>query len=259
MRIGIPSLAFDAVGNIFFELGGKTTMRTPTTFLILMILCIASLAVGQTVFTDDSFFDADWTTTIFTLNNPTGVSSSAHEAVGGNPDDHRSISTNATCADWDIFGCKAMVIEMRVGAIYDPATSGEIHYLSYGEDQMCAPADNCVGGGQAWYPAIMQDGKYFIYVSGVPTGVLENWTTAQLSLIDAAEFGEVALAQFAVHDLSSNPDFSTSGAPIQFGYARANSISATRTGRIDNWTFGVNTEVVGTVGVSWGEIKSVYR
>lgn len=233
-------------------------MRTPTTFLILLILCIASLAVGQTVFTDDSFFDADWTTTIFTLNNPTGVSSSAHEAVGGNPDDHRSITTNATCDDWDMFGCRAIVIEIRVEAIYDPATSGQIHYLSYGEDQKCATADGCNGGGYSWFPAIVQDGTFYIHVHGGSTGG-DSWTTAQLTSIDATEFGEVALAQFAWHDLSSNPDFSASGAPIQFGYARANSISSTRTGRIDNWTFGVNTVVVGTVGVSWSEIKSVYR
>ena len=154
--------------------------RAPVTILIL---CIASLAAGQTTFTDDNFFDADWTTTVFTHNNPAGVSSSAHIAVGGNPGQHRAITIYSY--DPNTHYCKVIVIEMRIGAIYDPSTEGFVQYLSYGEDQMCAPADNCVGGGQSWYPAIMQDGKYFIYVSGVPTGVLENWTTGTIAWMDA--------------------------------------------------------------------------
>lgn len=226
------------------------------TFMTLLILCIASLALGQTTFTDGTFEDADWTTTVFTLGYSGPGGSTVHEAVGGNPADHRAITTNMG----DENPARVIVIEMRAGAIYDPSTQGIITFLSYGEDHKCAAADGCIGLGQNWWPTILQDGKFYIHRHDNQfTGVLEDWTTGLVPVMLASDFGEVEVSANGMHNLTSNPDFSASGGPIQFGYSRATSISNMRTGRIDNWTFAVNEEAVPTVDTNWGSLKSWYR
>ena len=224
--------------------------------LVGALLVIASQAHSQITFTDGMFLDADWTTTVFTLNHPSTGGSSAHVAAGGNLAEHRSI-TSLTCSGGGN-PCKLMVVEIKPTAQYDPSSQGEIASLSYAEDQKCASVDGCVGGGQVWLPALQQGGKFYVHTGG-NTAILNAWTSVAASGLTAVDFAEVLLTAGGIGDPGSNPDFSGSGSLIQFGYARANSLSSQRTGRIDNWSFTVHLPTVAVEEVPWGMVKRSYR
>lgn len=223
--------------------------------IIMMMLLLTAPVQAQVVFSDSNFQDADWTSTVLTLNTPGAGGQSAHAMTGGNPGEHRTLES-FTCPN---IPCKAMMIEIKNSASYDPATQGEISSLDYGEDQLCSSADGCVGGGQNWLPVCVQNGIFYIYNSQVPTGVVETWTTKSVSGLTAADFAEVDLSATGMSHPGLNPDFSATGALLQFGYARANSLNSARTGRIDNWWVSIIQLPVAAEGRSWGSIKSVYR
>lgn len=231
-------------------------MRTLT--MTAIILCIASASFGEVAFSDDDFNDADWTTKIFRYMNPTDAISSIQVEVGGNPGAFRKITLYSSPDDW-YDPCRALLIDIKLDAVYDPTILGPINFVSYGEDHKCSTSDNCHYGGVRWFPAILQDGKYFMYVNPDSTGVLESWTTATVDYLYETDFGEVNLGDTTWSDPSSNPDFSATGASMQFGYGRANSRTGLRSSLIDNWTFAIDHLVVPNEMMSWGAIKSVYR
>ncbi len=224
--------------------------------LVLATMLCAVPAQAQVVFSDSNFRDADWTSTVMTFNTPGSGGSTSHASTGGNPGEHRAIQS-LSCQTNN--PCKAMMIEIMTATTFDPSTQGAIASLNYQEDQLCASADGCVGGGQNWFPVCLQNGTFYVYNSFTPTGVLNTWTTQSVTGLTEADFTEVDLSAFGMINPASNPDFSAAGAPIQFGYARANSLNSARVGRIDNWSISIVQTPVVIESRSWGYAKSLYR
>lgn len=71
-----------------------------------------------------------------------------------------------------------------------------------------------------------------------------NWITNTETGLTASDFVDVfeASTAFGGSGAIVNPDFSSSGAPIHFGYMRANCCGGfiTLTHRIDNWSVTIN-------------------
>ncbi len=227
----------------------------PFLLLALVLVLAASVVNAQVTFQDGTFLDADWTMTVLINNHPNG-GVNAHEATGGNPDDHRSITNNACQGNNP---CRIFTIGMRSGAVYDPSTEGSILTISYSEDLKCASVDGCVGGGQTANLAILQGGTIYLSATTAPTGVANNWSPVSYTGLVATDFGELDLSVAPVINVGSNPDFGAMASPMQFGYARGNSLSSARTGRIDNWSVSVFGSTSSTEKLDWGRVKSLFR
>ena len=136
----------------------------------------------------------------------------------GNPGNELVTHTHINGNCGAIFG-----FGFRTDILWDPSPTaqGPITRLNYAED---ARLVNGFGGGQAIGPAIRQGGNYY-RLPGNATGTNFNWSTLSLSNISASQF--IRVVPFGScgneSDPSSHPDFSASGAPIEFGFVRANS------------------------------------
>jgi hypothetical protein len=117
-------------------------------------------------------------------------------------------------------------------------TQGPIGTLDYDEDALLfAPA----GDGQLTGLAIRQGDVVYVHPVGVTPDVV--WTHKSKAGITAADLYEL---NDAGQLFTSHPDFSATGAPIQFGFLRANSNgngggAYTLSGAIDNWFVRVNS------------------
>jgi hypothetical protein len=118
------------------------------------------------------------------------------------------------------------VFHIRNDAVFDPATEGAITSVAYSEDTFTGISQ--IGGGLA----LQQNG--ILYFGGYRHDSSTSWVTYIRSSLTAADF-----RTFVSETL--HPDFSSSGAPITFGFFRANSVDAggpygyTATGGTDNW------------------------
>jgi hypothetical protein len=132
---------------------------------------------------------------------------------------------------------------------YDPAVSGAIASISFQIDYQCpdsvAPASvPCTGNGQAFGPALVQNGKYFIAnTAGSATGMSPSWKRFSSTPLLATAFNQISVGMVSGNavvtiDTNSHPEFSVAAPPIQCGFYTANS---TRSGPYtiqagyDNW------------------------
>jgi hypothetical protein len=191
---------------------------------------------AQTV-SDSTFLDANWTGTQFVAGNG-GTSTGAQVLAGGNPGPYRNVTDQLNAAP---AGGQTIVLSTHIYApfTYDPAVSGAIGSLNYAEDAACT--SGCFGDGQSTGPALAQGGNFYILSSSsVITGSGLAWLPHTLNALTAADFGLVNVTQFTIFDNTQHPNFSTGGAPIQFGFFRANGTSVngggyTLAAGIDNW------------------------
>ena len=218
-----------------------------------LALLVVPTAASAVTFSDGTFAPADWLTSVHTFNHPGG--SAAQVLTGGNPAEHRtSVHLVANSG-----ASRIVVIGLRVGAVVDPSTLGGIGGVNYSEDSMCATVDGCTVGGQGRFPALIQGGTFYINVSAGNTLVLNSWTPFSTTGLIATDFEELSVTSTGTVIAGSHPDFTASGAPIQFGYARGNSSSNARTGRIDNWSVTVSGTATPVSNRTWGEVKTIYR
>ena len=175
-----------------------------------------------TTFADGDFAPANWT--LVEVDTNQGGTVSTEVVADGNPGSALRISVTINPASE--FSQIAGVFLWHVP--YDPAVSGAIAAFDYAETARQYQATN---QGQATGIALRQSGTIFIRTVGnVPTSV---WTAISRQPIVAADFA--VLAGSGALDLSST------GAPIEVGFFRANSHPATGGGTgtkivdLDNW------------------------
>jgi hypothetical protein len=191
---------------------------------------------GPSVIRDRAFLDADWTLTTFGVGN--GGSVEADQASMGNPAPSRRIRTMVNSAPSPSEFSSVTGVNLFGGAVYDPQAQGAFVDLDYFEDALL---EQGFGDGQATGIALRQNGN--VYVRQVGTTPEFAWTAKKISGVTATQF---ALVFEGGEDVNVHPDFSASGAPIEFGFMRRNSTSVGANGYqivalIDNWTVLINT------------------
>lgn len=203
---------------------------------VATIAAVSSPATAQTV-SDSTFLDADWALTQATAGNG-GSSTAAQQLSGGNPGAFRNVTDVLNAAPP---GSQTVVLSTSIYTpfTYNPAVSGAIGSINYSEDAACTAG--CFGQGQSTGPALLQGGnRYILSSSQVITGPSLAWSNHTLNGLTAADFGLVNVTPTTLFDSTQHPNFSAGGAPIQFGFFRANGTGVngggyTLSAGIDNW------------------------
>ena len=185
---------------------------------------------------DTEFSDSNWTAEPIQLNN--GASVTATQAnfqtlLPGQGNARRMVHTQTPAQAEDT---NVSIFHEFQAASYTPSVSGAILAVDYSEDFI--HFDPPFSGAEVlWGPAIQQNGT--IYIN--PTDRFSNaanFVTGQLNDLDQTDFTSAS-------GDGSNPDFSSSGGTITFGYFRATShtgpITEIREHGIDNWQFTLTT------------------
>ena len=140
------------------------------------------------------------------------------------------------------------VFHQYLGGSYDPSVDGPIGTIDYQEDQNQFDQIFFFGlpSGVFAQPALMQDGVVY---AGPAIGYnhADEWLTASLLGLTAADFVDFLSFEFVVggDGIFDNPDFSSSGNVIDFGFIRGDSNTGpnevfTIKHGIDNWSVTVN-------------------
>lgn len=150
-------------------------------------------------------------------------------------------NTNLSSYDVEIY--------LAPSSTYDPATQGPICCLDYSEDVKFVSTTVPAVVGQATGPALLQNGKFYIANGQLTTGEdTTQWKRLTRTCLKETDFHLVPGCDASHPCTNSNfidstsPNFST-GAPIQFGFFRANSTFAAgynNVADIDNWSVCVN-------------------
>ena len=132
---------------------------------------------------------------------------------------------------------------------FDPAVQGAIDHIDYSESGILLsfPFSDTLSTTQ---PVIVQDGNVYRsprFIRFTAQNFAHNWETKSLPQLTAADFFVPGGPE------NDNPDFSASGSPMQFGFARNNSRSTTQPpvppGQdlvidqgVDNWRLFIHLE-----------------
>jgi hypothetical protein len=221
LRVGI-SLAKESVMHRF---------TCKVVVLGLALILSPEVTRAAVTFTDGTFTNADWTVTTDTDANGTGTSSGAQLATGGNPGEFRQVSVVVQPAQIGAVFSTVVGYHQKTSAVYNPATQGAIVSVDYSEDAM-----NISGGGQATGVALRQNGVIYAGPTLITSG--SGWLGYPQSGLSANQFNDIDNFQSG----GLHPDFSATGAPITFGFFRAQSarFNSTSMVGIDNWSVTVN-------------------
>ncbi len=222
-----------------------------STLLAAALVLAAATARAQTVtFSDGTFASADWSTTTETLNLG-GTVTATSIASGGSPGSYREIDNTLNSAIGQPFSNSVFGFHANANAIFRPAIDGPISSIDYSEASIRLSS---TGGVQACAIALRQNGVIYYGPGFLNPTTVGVWATTSQTGLTAANFDALAPGV-------QNPDFSSGGAPIQFGFSRSNSTSVgggggTTNGGIDNWSVTVHYDhATPAVGVSWGALK----
>jgi hypothetical protein len=195
-------------------------------FLTLAVLALVARAApsGATVttFFDGDFAPANWT--LVEVDTNQGGSVSTEVVADGNPGNALRVTVVINPASE--YSAIAGVFFWHVP--YDPAVSGAIGAFDYSET---ARRYQATGEGQAIGLALRQNGNVFTHKVGFAPDSL--WTVVAKQPIVAADFSVIVG--------SGALDLSSTGAPIEVGFFRANSHPPTGGGQgtqivdLDNW------------------------
>jgi hypothetical protein len=196
---------------------------------------------GGATFCDSTFDDDDWAQLVVVIGR--GGSSSAVQVLdGGNPGAYRRVEQQRN-APSSTEPAGVYSVNLKIDAIYSPAVQGAIESIDYSEDAIAFAGSFNV---QQTGPALCQDGS--CYVRGVATvDPFDTWQTVQTDRLSADDFYllDPDVPPVGI-DETKHPDFSASGATIEFGFYRANrgfpGTPATdlREAGIDNWSITVD-------------------
>lgn len=203
--------------------------------ILIAAACLAASVAGgaqaeQVTFSDGTFADAGWTNTI--LRRDPGITYSNTQATsGGNPGAYRRFSGLYSGTSFPALLDEA---HLKNGAVHNPATQGAIVSVGWSFDIGAFDTHNNVFSLRV---IAFQNGSYYSD-TGFGLQGSQGWFSP----------GPQTASQFSRWS-GSGPlfaDFSSSGAPIQFGYlstlyfTQAND----RAGGIDNWSMTVNAAPV---------------
>lgn len=230
---GVALEATPKANYTFGSWGGVCSIGSGTRIFFYMIgdaVCEANFNVVQAppgandVVIEDDFTTAKiWTTAVIqSTGNPTAPQTATTQATGGNPGAFRQMThTFSTAGDiWvnHIFG----------SATYNPQQQGAITSIDYAEDQAVLSGPFLGAAVAGWF-IIIQNGQSFERALNPNAFSSTTWVRSTLSGLTPASFAP-----------APGPNFSATGAPMQFGYRRANtntsaSAQFTITHAIDNW------------------------
>jgi len=188
-------------------------------------------------YADDTFANADWQSAFMYETSPGQNSSfaAAQSSTGGNPGTFRNVVHT--------FGGAISIAHIKSGSVYFPARDGLLASIDAAYDLLITQA--FAPTSQVAYTIVLrQNGVY--YAGGWSVIGVGPWQRFSTTGLTAAGFARVLTAS-PYFDSSSHPDFSASGAPIEFGYATYNSAGDlgdtqlyTMGSGIDNWSITLN-------------------
>lgn len=192
-------------------------------------------------FADDAFVDGDWELLTFSFKNVTGGAQpggvvQASQQPGGNPGTMRQVTDTVPISPSATESSQTYGIHLHRGKMYDPA-QGAIATIDYSEDARLLEG---FGDGQSTGLAVRQGGN--VYIAQVGATPDPTWVRREHK-----GYLGTSLVLLTPDGFVSGPplDVSANGAPIQFGFFRANSTSPgaggyTIVAAIDNWRVQVN-------------------
>lgn len=197
------------------------------------LFAAAEVAQADTMFSDGTFNNADWTGT--KILDPGGNASftAFQVASGGNPGSFREVTQT-------LHETPIGVSHLDSAFVYDPSTQGAITSITVNYSLIEFSPLN--GFEVAYGILAFQDGTYYI----TPTDNLNqsSWTNFSHSGLTAADFSNnngFNLPGFG----PATPNFSSSGGPIEFGFFTGNTPTAlnpfTTNSGIDNFSITLQT------------------
>lgn len=200
-------------------------------------------------FFDSTFNDTDWQSETVTSGKGGTVAVQQKDAMG-DVGSFRAITNTVHSASQGV-NSNIMGLHWRIGATYDPQAQGAISAIDYAEDAILIQG---FGEGQAAGLTLRQNQQVYLPVSRLITPE-PSWTHKKLADLQAQDF-------VAIGTTDQHPDFSASGAPIQFGFFRANTTTNSEyaiTSGIDNWSVSIHPAVSGSeaTGFPWLVIAGV--
>lgn len=209
--------------------------------IVPVLACTALLAgpaaAAVVTLSDGDFATGDWAVVAATFDdqgNPvTGGSVEGVQQPGGMPGTMRQVTNVTPAAPSPETFTSTFGIHVYTGGTYDPAVEGPIGAIDYAEDA------RGIDKPQATGLALRQGGR--VYYTGLEIFEGAAWRRIGLRVVTAAGFAELTAAGVIQE---SKPDFSATGAPLEFGFVRGNSTGPGGTGytsiaAIDNWSVRV--------------------
>jgi len=193
-------------------------------FLIAAVSAASPGFGGVITFTDSTFNNSDWTATNLFSG---GSYEATQQLTGGNPGAFRYFAITSEVIPF--------VENIYAPGTFDPAVSGTLTSLDYSYD--IGPTKQ---GSMFELPMLFQAGMFYTpFVLPVTTISLPAWQTFSASSMSSSDW-------LSEDGLGHHPDFTSSGAPIQFG-VRFSSASISggcaplcSEGGIDNFSVTVN-------------------
>ena len=230
-----------------FHVGG------PLGLIALGIALCASTAAADVTFNDTGFNDANWQLMLirghvpaggqFVSDPSAGSVSVSQEARGGVLGAYRGVNIFVNDAVGPIQNF-VYSFHRPLGAVYNPSISGPIGCITYSEFSRTVSSSEPGGCHcQIGSLALLQTGTVFVTTPGFPTPTAPSgWSPRQQILQKESDF--CAMPGY-LNGTCVHPDFSATGAPIEFGFIRENSNASagsagfTTVGGIDNWQVNV--------------------
>jgi hypothetical protein len=168
------------------------------------IVCPTAQAtvVGQVVFSDTTYADADWT-----IVNSFAAGFVGQVATGGDPGSYRQ--TELFVGE-DV----PFVGQLNRNFVYDPSASGPVTGITY---NFALETTNAEGAG--YEPLLEQNGKLYIDFTTTGNASPNTWLTEN-RVLGLGDFGELTISPLnaLIFNPASKPDFSTNGTTMEFGY-----------------------------------------
>jgi hypothetical protein len=180
----------------------ETVMRA----VVVVAVFVSPARSGTITFSDATFNNADWSASAIyddTVSGPATFSVS-QVATGGNPGSYRRETHRLDQGTLHVGN-------LANAFVYDPSVDGAISSIAYSYDLLKPLTQTYTG---VYWVLLFQNGSY--YTSLVPADVPPPggaWTHSEHAGLEPSDF-----TGFTV----GIPDFSSTGAPIQFGYNFAN-------------------------------------
>ena len=204
----------------------------PCLLLLSTTLALPSLHAAI-VISDSSMTHALWTSSkVSDRSSPSTAASGTYTASASGRTDVRQISHTFGIAE----PTRSDVVSSHLfeGSSYSPFSSGTIESLDFTLDLI-----NTFGGtsgGVAAGVAVRQAGQLYLSTSSSVVFTGSGWQSLAFNDLDALDFRATDL---------SNPDFSTSGAPLHFGFFLSNgsslNVSTGTTSFADNFEVAITS------------------
>src|SRR5260221_397753 len=168
-------------------------------------------AVGQIVFMDSSL-SQQWVQVLPAPTRGTGGTATVTKKPLNAPINYYQIDLLVNASGSGRASAAAVMI--NTDASYAPASLGPLGSFLYSES-----SNHFSGGGQLCGAAVRQSGKIFVFFScTAPSG--SGWSVVQPRTVTASDLAELHVDGTWLN-YGSHPDFSATGAKIEFGFWRA--------------------------------------